>query len=206
MVGGPIAGPLLGLDGVLGLHGWQWMYLCEGVPAVLAGFVVLRFMTDSPQDARWLTQALLHPTVWWLAFVAFAFQTGSYGLQLWTPLIVKEWSGLSDLGVGFVSAIPYIGASIGMVLIDASSDRTGERFMYIAVPSASAAGLALINTTGSFGGFVGPYAVGLAKDLTDSYAAGLILLSVLLVLGAAAVLRLRDREKLQPLVVGEPSR
>ena len=281
VVGGPIAGLLLGLDGALGLHGWQWMYLCEGVPAVLAGFVVLRFMTDSPEDARWLTQeqrswltariqsehaaaeqrhgvglrqALLHPTVWWLAFVAFAFQTGSYGLQLWTPLIVKEWSGLSDLGVGFVSAIPYIGAAIGMVLIGASSDRRGERFMHIAVPSvvaavgfaasaflnspvlgimgltvaavgcmgsrgpfwalpgrfltasASAAGLALINTVGSVGGFVGPYAVGLAKDLTDSYAAGLILLSVLLVLGAAAVLRLRDREELQPLAVGEAIR
>ena len=64
----------------------------------------------------------------------------------------------------------------------------------------------MINTVGSVGGFVGPYAVGLAKDLTDSYAAGLILLSVLLVLGAAAVLRLRDREELQPLAVGEAIR
>ena len=274
VVGAPLAGWLLGFDGVHGLHGWQWMYLVEGIPAVLLSGVVLLVMSDSPQDARWLTpaqrtwllarvkaehaaaeerhgvslrQALLHPVVWWLAFLAFAFQTGSYGLQMWTPQIVKAWSGLDDFGVGLVTAIPYLGAAIGMVLIGWNSDRTGERFLHIAVPSAvaafgftaaafivspvlgvialtiaavgdmgsrgpfwalptrfltasaSAGGIALINTIGSLGGFVGPYAVGLVKDATGIFGGGLILMALLLLFGSAVALRLRDRAELQPV-------
>ncbi len=86
-----------------------------------------------------LRKALLHPTVWLLALIMFACQTGSYGLSLWIPQIVKSLSGLTNLQVGLVSAIPYIGAAIGMVWIGMNSDRTGERFMHIAVPCAVAA-------------------------------------------------------------------
>jgi ACS family tartrate transporter-like MFS transporter len=161
--GGPLSGWLLGFDGVMGLHGWQWMYLVEGLPAVFLGFVVLGFLTDRPADARWLTaeqrqwlmtrieaehaavtalhrghwlDALMHPTVWLLAAIMFCCQTGSYGLTLWVPTIVKGLSGYTDLQVGLFSAIPYIAAALGMVLIGRSSDRTGERFFHIAVPSA----------------------------------------------------------------------
>ncbi len=161
--GGPLSGWLLGFDGHLGLHGWQWMFLVEGLPAVLLGFVVLGFLTEKPADARWLTaeqrtwlsgrieaehnaavaqhgvslrQALAHPTVWMLAVIMFCCQTGSYGLTLWVPTIVKGLSGYTDLQVGLFSAIPYIAAAIGMVLIGRSSDRTGERFLHVAVPSA----------------------------------------------------------------------
>ena len=149
--GGPLSGWLLGFEGHLGLHGWQWMYLAEGLPAVILGFVVLGFLTDKPADARWLTAeqrtwlaeriesenaaaktrhglglgaALTHPTVWLLALIMFCCQTGSYGLTLWVPTIVKNLSGFTNLEVGFFSAIPYIAAALGMVLIGRSSDRT----------------------------------------------------------------------------------
>ncbi len=267
VIGGPVAGLLLGLDGWHGLGGWQWVFLLEGLPAVLLGFVVLKYLTDSPEDARWLTAAerswlatrlrseqraaeqrhggglraaLLHPTVWQLGWIAFACQTGSYGLNLWIPQIVKSLGGLSNLEIGFVSAIPYAAASIGMILIGASSDRSGERLLHIAVPSviaaigfsasaylsspvpslialsiaavgdlgtrgpfwelptrflagsAAAGSIALINSLGSLGGFVGPYAVGIIRATTGSFAGGLIFLGVLLVGAAGMALWLRN--------------
>ena len=266
VVGGPVAGLLLGMNDVMGLRGWQWLFLIEGVPAVVLGVVVWRYLPDGPAQARWLTQeqqrwlssaitaeqaaattrhgvglrqALVHPTVWLFALIMFACQTGSYGLSLWIPQIVKGLSGLNNLGVGLISAIPYLGAAIGMVWIGMNSDRTGERFMHIAVPclvaavgftasafllspipgiialtiaaigdlgsrgpfwslpgrflasSASAGGIALINTVGALGGFVGPYAVGLLKDATGSFTGGLLLLAFLLLAAAIATLWLR---------------
>jgi MFS transporter, ACS family, tartrate transporter len=155
VVGGPLAGGLLELNGWHGLAGWQWLFLVEGVPAVVLGFVVLFYLTDSPERAEWLKPeerswlaervraehraALLHPTVWLLGFIIFACQTGSYGLTLWIPQIVQGLSGLSNFAVSMISALPYVAASVGMILIGASSDRSGERFMHIAIPSAVAA-------------------------------------------------------------------
>lgn len=266
VLGAPLAGLLLQLNGWYGLSGWQWLYLVEGLPAVLLGFVVWYRLPDTPLQARWLSsreqtalmtaiaaendgvaarhvlsvrQVLLHPTVWLLGFVLFACQCGSYGLTLWIPQIVKGLSGQSDLMVGLLSALPYIAAAIGMVLLGVSSDRSGERFWHVALPSllgaagfaasaflhtplpgllaltvaavgdlgsrgpfwalpprfltgsALAAGIALINTMGAVGGFVGPYAVGLVKDFTGSFTGGLLLLSALLVVSAVATLALR---------------
>jgi D-galactonate transporter len=161
--GAPLSGWLLeAFDGYRGLHGWQWMFLLEGLPAVVLGFVVLAFLTDRPADARWLTSAqrawlcdriaaekrvaaarhhpdwrvvLKHPTVWMLAAIMFCCQTGSYGLTLWVPTIVENVSGFSELKVGLFSAIPYIAAAAGMVLVGLSSDRTDERFLHVAIPS-----------------------------------------------------------------------
>jgi len=266
VVGGPLAGFILQLDGWRGLEGWQWLFLLEGIPAVFLGFVVLGYLTDSPEKAqwlepeerRWLTDkmaseqraaharhsvglgaALVHPTVWLLGLILFACQTGSYGLTLWIPQIVRGLSGLSDFSVSMISALPYVAAAIGMVAIGASSDRTGERFLHIAIPcavgglgfiasaylaspvpamialavaavgdlstrgpfwalptrfltgSAAAAGIALINTMASIGGFVGPYAVGYVRDRTGGFAGGLVFLAVLLLLAAVAALALR---------------
>jgi MFS transporter, ACS family, tartrate transporter len=161
--GGPLSGWLLGFEGRLGLHGWQWMFLLEGLPAVLLGFVVLGYLTEKPADAKWLTaeqrewlgrtmeaehlaaharhrvgvrEVLGHPTVWLLAIIMFCCQTGSYGLTLWVPTIVKGLSGFNNFEVGLISALPYIAAAAGMVLIGRSSDRTGERFMHVAIPTA----------------------------------------------------------------------
>jgi MFS transporter, ACS family, tartrate transporter len=161
--GGPLSGWLLGFDGRLGLHGWQWLYIVEGLPAVALGFVVLGFLTEKPADAKWLTAeqrawlsariaaehteaqarhklnffaALGHPTVWLLALIMFCCQTGSYGLTLWVPTIVKGLSGFSNVEVGLFSAVPYVCAALGMIWIGASSDRSGERFLHLAIPTA----------------------------------------------------------------------
>lgn len=267
VIGGPLSGLLLEMNGLLGLKGWQWMYLIEGLPAVVLGFVVLGYLTDTPAEAHWLApaarewlaqrireehaaaaarhrvslaQALLHPTVWKLALIMFTCQTGSYGLTLWMPQIVKGWSGLGNLQVGLISALPYIAAAAGMVLIGHSSDRRGERFLHVAIPSAigalgfvaaaylaspvagllaltvaavgdygtrgpfwalpgrflaggaAAGGIALINTLGAFGGFIGPYLIGYLKTATGSFESGLLVLAFLLLLGAGGTMRLRS--------------
>jgi ACS family tartrate transporter-like MFS transporter len=83
--------------------------------------------------------ALVHPTVWLLGLMIFACQTGSYGLTLWIPQIIRGLSGYSDFTVSMISALPYAAAAVGMILIGASSDRTGERLLHIAIPSAIAA-------------------------------------------------------------------
>lgn len=264
--GGPLSGWLLGFDGHLGLEGWQWMFLIEGLPAVVLGIVVLFFLTERPAEAHWLSpeqrdwltariaseqqapparkrdalvEVLRHPTVWLLAVIMFCCQTPSYGLTLWVPTIVQNLSGYTELQVGLFSAIPYIAAAAGMVLVGRSSDRSGERFLHVAVPSfigaigfvatglisapaaamlalsvaaigdystrgpfwalpgkfmsgaQLAAAIALINTMGALGGFVGPYAVGLLKDLTGSFASGLYLLAGILAVGAVLTLQLR---------------
>jgi len=170
VVGGPIAGLLLGLDGLHGLQGWQWLFLLEGTPAIILGFTTWWLLPDTPRDARWLAPeerqslerriaaeakqiqtrhgtglrtALLHPVVWLLCLVMFACQTGSYGLTLWIPQIIRGISVQSDLVTGFIAAIPYAAAAIAMVLVGSSSDRTGERFWHVAVPSfIGAAGFA----------------------------------------------------------------
>jgi len=266
IIGGPIAGLLLGLNDLLGLRGWQWLFLLEGIPAVLLSIVTFFYLTDHPDHARWLSpeqqqwltekinteqsqarerygislgRMLLHPTVWLLALLALACQSGSYGLSLWIPQIVKNLSGFSDFQVGMITALPYCAAAIGMVLVGAHSDRTGERFLHIAVPSllavfgfclsawltsplpaiialtiaavgdlssrgpfwalpgrflsgsASAGGIALINTIGSLGGFVGPFAVGWIKDRTGDYSDGLYFLAALLFIGAILTMYLR---------------
>jgi MFS transporter, ACS family, tartrate transporter len=163
VVGGPLAGFILELNGWHGLAGWQWLFLLEGVPAVLLGVAVLLYLTDTPEKAKWLTpeqgrwltalvqaehraaeerhgvglrQALVHPTVWLLALILFAGQTASYGLTLWIPQIVKSLSGLPTFEVSMISALPYVVASIGMIVIGASSDRSGERLMHVAIPTA----------------------------------------------------------------------
>jgi ACS family tartrate transporter-like MFS transporter len=266
--GGPLAGMLLGLDGWHGLQGWQWLFVLEGLPAVVFGVVTWFWLPDTPRDVRWLSTdeqrhvaqrvadehaavrdrhagsgslrtAMLHPTVWLLCFVLFACQCGSYGLTLWVPQIVRGLSGLSDLMVGFVSAIPYIAATAAMIWIGASSDRSGERFLHVAVPSfigaagfvasaflltpvpgmialtiaamgdlctrgpfwalpsrflsgsALAAGIALVNTAGSLGGFVGPTMVGYVREATGGFAGGLLFLAALLVLAGLGTLVLR---------------
>jgi ACS family tartrate transporter-like MFS transporter len=167
MIGGPISGALMGLRGQLGLTGWQWLFLLEGVPAILLGVAVLFYLPDRPESAAWLrpeqrkwlverlamersrcverhgfgvVRALSSGVVWQLGLLAFAsISFGQYALGLWLPQIVRGFSGLSNLQIGFVSAIPNCVAVITMVAVAAHSDRTGERCLHIAAASAVAA-------------------------------------------------------------------
>jgi ACS family tartrate transporter-like MFS transporter len=167
VVGGPISGALLGLDGRLGLAGWQWLFLLEGLPAVLLGFVVLAYLTERPEEATWLTpeerewlsthlsqereqrqrchglsvlQALTNPTVWQLGVLILLCNAfGVYALGLWLPQIVRSLSGLSDFMVGVVTAVPNLVAAVIMVLVGAHSDRSGERLLHIAASATAAA-------------------------------------------------------------------
>ena len=259
VIGGPIGGLILGLNGWHGLAGWQWLFILEGLPAVLLGVVVLFYLTDEPVQATWLAaderewlattirgeqaaaerrhglslgQALTHPTVLLLCLILFACQLGSYGLQFWVPQIVQSMAGFTNFEIGLISAIPYIAAAIGMVALGASSDRSGERLLHLAIPTvvgaigfvvsafytapvpgmialsvaavgvistrgpfwalpaqfltgrAAAGGIALINLFASISGFVASYVVGYLTDLTGSYAAGLLFLAFVMLVGA----------------------
>jgi ACS family tartrate transporter-like MFS transporter len=167
MIGGPISGALLGLNGWQGLTGWQWLFLLEGLPAVVLGVVVLFHLPDTPQVAAWLQpeqrkwlvdrlaierarciehhdfsvlRALSSKVVWQMGLLVFlSISFGQYALSLWLPQMVSGFSGLSNLQVGFISAIPNLVAVIAMVIVAAHSDRTGERCLHIAAASAIAA-------------------------------------------------------------------
>jgi MFS transporter, ACS family, tartrate transporter len=166
VAGGPLAGILLTLDGRVGLAGWQWLFLLEGIPAVVLGFTLLKILPDRPADAHWLTHdeqgwltqrlredetserpphqvtfraALAHPLVWHLGIIYFMGSVGSYGLTLWLPELLHSLSGLSALRVGLLSAVPYLVAAVGTVLIAMHSDRTRERRLHAAVPCILAA-------------------------------------------------------------------
>jgi MFS transporter, ACS family, tartrate transporter len=167
VVGGPLSGALLSLRGHFGLAGWQWLFLLEGLPAVVLGFVVLAYLTDRPEEAAWLTpaerawlsmrmsreheeceqrhglsvlQALSNGTVWQLGLlILLCASCGQYVLGLWLPQIVQGFSGLSDFMVGLVSAVPNLAAAVAMVMVGAHSDRSGERLLHIAASASVAA-------------------------------------------------------------------
>jgi D-galactonate transporter len=176
VIGAPVSGLILGLDGVLGLRGWQWLFLLEGIPSVLLGFVVLAYLTDRPAQATWLTpqerawltaqldrerqtrealhrftlgEALRHPRVLALALVYFGIVAANYGLSLWLPQIVKGF-GLTNFETGLVTAVPYAFGAIAMVLWGLHSDRTTERTWHVVLPALAAAiGLAASAYIGS---------------------------------------------------------
>jgi len=160
VIGAPISGFLLGLDGVAGLKGWQWLFILEGIPSILLGIVSWFYLTDRPSAATWLSaeqkqwlagrlaseeaakggaehmtigEALTSPRVLVLSLVYFGFVGALYGMQFWLPQIVKAF-GLTNVQTGFVTAIPYLFGAIAMVLWGAHSDRTRERVWHVALP------------------------------------------------------------------------
>ncbi len=152
VIGGPISGGLLYLN-AFGLSGWQWMYLIEAIPALVLAFVVLAYLTDRPDQARWLDdderkwlvarhvvenrireraqkftilQALGNTRVILLAFIYFGINSATYGIGFFLPQIVSGF-GLGYGWTGVVTTFPYILGVVGMVYWGRHSDRTGER-------------------------------------------------------------------------------
>jgi len=267
LVGAPVSESLLALDGRLGLAGWQWLFLVEGLPAVVLGIVALWFLTDRPEQARWMPaaerawlsgimererverqalhqgshlKALLNGRVLLICFIYFLNTLVTYGVFLWLPSILRDASGYRGWRLSLVTSLPFLVALVGMVLIGRHSDRTGERKGHVAacamtgaiglvlaagfhdsVPlivlsfalsqlgqrsvqgvfwaippmvlggTAAAAGIALINSVGNLGGFVGPTVMGWLRGVSGSYSAGLLVLASALVFEAVLVMTLR---------------
>jgi sugar phosphate permease len=175
-IGAPISGLILGMNGIGGLDGWQWLFIIEASPAVLLGFVTYFYLTDRPADARWLAadertwlsdrldaerrqreavhnlsvwQAMLNPRVWALALVYFGTVACNYGVGFWLPQIIKAF-GLSNAMTGWVTAIPYAIGAVFMVWYGYHSDATGERKAHTAIALLiAAAGIAGSTLTGN---------------------------------------------------------
>jgi ACS family tartrate transporter-like MFS transporter len=262
VIGSPISGAVLGMDGILGLGGWQWIFLIEAAPAILLGILSFVWLTDTPAHARWLTPEqrgwlsatltaeraraprVRHQSVWKVMFnkyvllmaLVYAGAVGaSTSLALWMPQLIKPF-GLTNFETGLVNAIPFAIAAVWMILWGHNSDRTGERVWHNALPlawmaaaivaalwahslwtiiplltliaagtyaskgpfwalcsewlgaGAAAAGLAQINALGNLSGFFFNYAIGWIKDETGSYAAALMPIAVVAVIGTIVVL------------------
>jgi MFS transporter, ACS family, tartrate transporter len=170
MIGSPISGALMSLNGVADLHGWQWLFLVEGAPTVLLGIVSFFFLTDRPEDAQWLAPAerqwlsgemqrereakaprsessvwgaVKDPRVLALALVYAGTSTGLYAIGIWAPMIMQQF-GFSYFELGLVNAIPNLFAVLTMVLWARSSDRTNERRLHVAIAClAAGAGMLL---------------------------------------------------------------
>jgi MFS transporter, ACS family, tartrate transporter len=159
LVGSPISGALLGLHG-RGLAGWQWLFLLEGLPAILLGAAVSWVLVDSPKQASWLTgeqrdwlvdelererqaDSLIHessllsvftnPRVWILSLVYFGIPSTMYGVTLWLPSVIRALSGFGNLKIGAVAAIPYLLTAVAMVLVSWHSDYSRERHWHTAL-------------------------------------------------------------------------
>ncbi|MGW7235996.1 MFS transporter [Pseudomonas fulva] len=158
-IGSPISGLLLSLDGWLGMRGWHWLFILEGIPAVLLGIACLFVLTDRPEQAKWLNddqrgwltgrlaeeraqkttighislwKLLRHKDIWVLALIYSGASAAGSTMSVWAPQLLKTF-GLSSMEIGLVNAIPYGVASILMVIWGRSSDRTGERRWHTAM-------------------------------------------------------------------------
>ncbi|WP_116895943.1 MFS transporter [Pseudomonas syringae] len=152
-LGSPLSGYLLTLDGWMGMRGWHWLFILEGIPAVLLGIACLFILTDRPAQARWLDdeqrtwlvnkldeerklktnighislwKLLKHKDIWVMALIYSGASAAGSTMSVWAPQLLKSF-GLSNLEIGFVNAIPYGIASVAMIIWGRSSDRSNER-------------------------------------------------------------------------------
>ena len=189
-VGAPLSGVILSVfDGVAGLDGWQWLFVIEAVPALIGSVFVFWYLDDAPADATWLAEdekrwlverlegeeetrllrerhsvgeALKDLRVIAFGLLYFCMVVNVYGISFWVGEIVDNVSGLSVVGKGFVTAIPYVTAIFGLVLISRHSDRTGERKLHTAIPMAIGAAAFATST------FVSPVAAPRSGPITAS--------------------------------------
>ncbi|MBO9580822.1 MAG: MFS transporter [Sphingobium sp.] len=190
-ISSPISGALLTLDGTLGLRGWQWLFLIEGLPATILGFVCLWWLTDKPDDAHWLSEAergwlvnavqagnvrkgdqgaskwalLRTPQFWALTLACCGASASGSVVGVWQPQFLKSF-GLSDFQTGLVNAVPYGVATLAMVAWGYSSDRKGERRWHTAIPLLL---IALSASLISFSGSLVQVVVLLTGSLVGAY-------------------------------------
>jgi ACS family tartrate transporter-like MFS transporter len=270
VVMGALAGALLGLQGRLGLAGWQWLFLVEGLPAVILSVIFLFFLPDGPAGAAWLDaaerasildalaadqrveqaggapdhnigRALLDPRVWQMSLIFLVMLSANYAYTFSAPAILAETTGLDANRVGWLLSFMNLLGAPCMILNAIHSDSTRERHWHVAVPfllmavafaisgvarqpaiavpalaisalcffglqgplwalpasflkgKSAAAGIAAMNMVGILGGFIGPAWMGVSKDLTGNYRAGLLTLAAPSVAGAAIILYMRSR-------------
>jgi MFS family permease len=266
LFGGPMSGWLMTyFEGWHGLHGWQWMFIVQGLPASVLGIIAYFYLDNRPEDARWLSaaekalvstdlrhssgvtdahaehtfaRALRDPRVYLMGFVWFTQIAGVFAIGFWLPTLIKNAGVGSPLAVGAYSAIPYFVSWVALILLNRHSDRTMERRWHcggamlvgalgliaaamtpgsltlslialsvatagILAPnpliwaistdyirgSGAAGGVAIVNCVGLLGGFVSPMIIGSVKTWTGSMVGGLGAVSLLMVLGAVAVIR-----------------
>ena len=268
-IGSPISGALMAMPALGGLSNWQWLFIIEAIPAIVLGFIVLKALTNSPEQATWLAEdekewlintlreegrsrearaghadgawrAMRDPRIWIMSMIYFGTSAGLYTLGLWAPLIIRQF-GIGSLGTGALNAIPSVLAVIAMVWWARHSDRTRERTWHVVIPcmvacvglafagvaltalevvlalvlvnvgisaakaplwampssflsgAGAAAGIAMINSIGNLGGFVGPFAIGWLKSRTGGYAAGLYVVAASLAVSALLALMIGRR-------------
>jgi ACS family tartrate transporter-like MFS transporter len=267
IVGAPVSTWIMDSIHWFGWEGWRWMFVLEGLPAILLGIVTFYYLTDYPHQAKWLTdqekawleseiekekslkishkkhtirKAFTNVKILHLALVYIMINFGLYGIGFWMPQIINGLSeDLTSTQVGLLTMIPYIFVGIAMTLWGMHSDKTGERRWHAAIPpiigaiglggcaivkdpaislvllslttmglfsffapfwslpnqffagSSAAVGIALINSIGNFGGFLGPYIMGFTTQMTGSTSSGLVLLSGVLVLCTCLILLFR---------------
>lgn len=162
VIGAPISGMLLDLDRPLGMESWRFMFLVEALPALFLALFAWLYFPDRPADARWLAPAergwiaanvvgarkpstgdapgkrwavLRDPLGWLCAAIWFCILASNYGIMFWLPQVVKSLSGLSSTATGLIVALPWAASGLGLVLNARHSDRTGERYLHVAIPA-----------------------------------------------------------------------
>ncbi len=278
-IGSPLSGAIMKLHPVAGFADWQMLYILEAVPAIILGFFVLKYLTDTPSKAKWLQpeerewliakmkmeadakqshaghtagalSALRDPRVLALSLIYFGTSAGLYTLGLWAPQIIRQY-GFGSFETGLLAGVPSVLAVVAMIVWAKHSDRTEERTWHVVIPcvvaclgfvmaggattalmiivalvianigisaakaplwampsmflsgAGAAAGIAMINSVGNLGGFVGPFVIGWLKNVTGSYAAGLYVVGATLAVSAVVTLMLSRQSKHAPLAVGE---
>lgn len=272
IIGAPVSTWILDSIHWFGMDGWRWLFVLEGLPAVILGVVTLWYLTDRPEHASWLTKdeqewltaeiaqenekkkalgghaglgsVIRDLRVWHLALVYCMLVIALYGLGFWMPQIIRSLdAGLSNTSIGLLMVIPYACAGVGMILWSRHSDKTGERRWHTTIPpllggialagsalapspvvafilliaatmgifcafgpfwtlpsiflaeATAAAGIAVINSIGNTGGFIGPTIVGCLTQLTGSTNAGLAVVGICLAMGGILAALIRTNRK-----------
>jgi ACS family tartrate transporter-like MFS transporter len=259
IIGAPVSTWILDNIAWFGIAGWRWLFILEGIPAVVLGIATWLYLTDRPEDATWLSveerdwlcgeiargntkqvhrsiadtlrSVFTDRTIWHLGLIYCMVTIGLYGTGFWMPQIIRTMNpAFTNVEIGLLMVIPFFAALVCMTCWSTHSDRTGERRWHTAIPPAiggialigagvipdpliafllliiatvgifcffgpfwtlpaafltgagAAAGIAVINSVGNIGGFIGPSVLGVAVKITGSTGAGLVIIGGCLVL------------------------